>query len=132
MTARPTQAALLALLLVLPAHADGPSAPFVDDKPCDVPFPSFDDWAKTWSGDGATKYYALAQRDYLALCGALDNPWAPPVGKYSDAVLLRFFSNGGGPHPAPAPVPIPPTALLLLGALAALVLWRKHAPEKQP
>jgi hypothetical protein len=124
------------LLLGLPAFAGGPTTDFAEDGPCDVPFPTWEVWSKSWVSDDGPRFYALAQGNYEALCGA-----PIQIGEklreigFTDEELLQYvFSGhhvpigGGGGGKQPAPVPLSDPWVYLVFGLFSLVLlkwWTK-------
>lgn len=129
-------AAVFALALCAgPAAADGPST--IPGDQCEDPPIALEDYAAQFPGapaEAVQQWYDVMLAERAAECAGPANPWAPPVGMYSDEELLGFLlsghqapapGGGGGSPGEPAPVPLPPAGALLAVALGLLVRWRR-------
>lgn len=94
---------------------------FLDDSPCDVPGPTYEQYAASYIGDGAAESYALHLQLRAMTCG---DEIPVPLWKttMTEAEVIAAIFNGYSVPPTP--VPLPAGFGLLLAALVMLRGWR--------
>lgn len=120
----------IAILLLLggPAFADGPAADYPDDKPCDRPFPTFEEYASRVFGMDAKEAYRMATLLRERACGDVETPLEHWQARgWTDETLLAAIFNGHDVPTPIAPIPLPWPGPLLGAALLALAGCKRWA-----